>query len=65
MPEQIRFLLATDTHVGYGENKKNIHNDSFTTFEEVLKNAQDQDVDFILLGRGTCGGGPPRVWRQS
>jgi len=51
MPEQIKFLLATDTHVGYGENKKNIHGDSFVTFEEVLKNAAEKDVDFVLLGK--------------
>lgn len=48
--EIIRFLIASDIHAGYGEAKKIIHNDSFVTFEEVLKHGVSNKVDFILLG---------------
>lgn len=49
-PEIIRFLIASDVHAGYGESKKYIHNDSFVSFEEVLKHGVSNKVDFILLG---------------
>lgn len=47
----IRFLIASDIHAGYGENKKYINNDSFNSFEEVLKHGVENKVDFILLGK--------------
>ncbi|KAJ3053886.1 Double-strand break repair protein mre11a, partial [Rhizophlyctis rosea] len=45
-----RILLATDNHVGYMEKDPIRGNDSFDSFEEVLKIGQERNVDFILLG---------------
>uniref|UniRef100_A0A7E4VNP4 Double-strand break repair protein n=1 Tax=Panagrellus redivivus TaxID=6233 RepID=A0A7E4VNP4_PANRE len=50
MSDSIRFLVASDIHAGYGENKAVIGNDSFDGLEEVLEHAVKQDVDFVLLG---------------
>ncbi|CAJ0597981.1 unnamed protein product [Cylicocyclus nassatus] len=46
----LRILVASDIHVGYGENKPNLYLDSVNTFEEVLKIAVEKKVDMILLG---------------
>ncbi|KAH7728876.1 double-strand break repair protein mre-11 [Aphelenchoides avenae] len=50
MADNIRFLIASDIHTGYGELKKHIFNDSFDSFREVLKHGVENKVDFILLG---------------
>jgi double-strand break repair protein MRE11 len=41
---------ATDTHVGFMENDSVRGNDSFDTFEEILRLARTHDVDFVLHG---------------
>jgi len=46
----LKILVATDNHLGYGERDPIIQNDSFVTFEEILKIAQLHKVDMILLG---------------
>ncbi|KAF7630915.1 Double-strand break repair protein [Meloidogyne graminicola] len=46
----IKFLIASDIHAGYGENKQYIGNDSFESLREVLSTAKESKVDFILLG---------------
>jgi DNA repair exonuclease SbcCD nuclease subunit len=46
----IRFLIASDVHAGYGENKPFIGNDTFDTLREVLTKASETKVDFILMG---------------
>nr|CDJ93267.1 Metallophosphoesterase and Mre11 domain containing protein [Haemonchus contortus] len=46
----LRILIASDIHVGYGENKPNLYLDSVNTFEEVLKIATEKKVDMVLLG---------------
>lgn len=50
MDRPVRFLLASDTHLGYLERDPVRGNDSFEAFREVLEIARAQDVDFILLG---------------
>ncbi|EAR84214.2 ser/thr phosphatase family protein (macronuclear) [Tetrahymena thermophila SB210] len=45
-----KILVATDNHVGYKENDPIRGNDSFEAFEEVLKIAKSEKVDFLLLG---------------
>lgn len=45
-----KILIATDNHIGYLEDDPVRGQDSFTTFEEILKLAQHHEVDFILLG---------------
>ncbi|KAI9365226.1 Metallo-dependent phosphatase-like protein [Pilaira anomala] len=45
-----RILIATDNHIGYLETDPVRGQDSFITFEEILKIAKVQEVDFILLG---------------
>lgn len=45
-----RFLVATDSHVGFMEKDAIRGNDSFNTLEEVFKIAKEYDVDFILHG---------------
>ncbi|KJH43053.1 DNA repair protein [Dictyocaulus viviparus] len=46
----LRILVASDIHIGYGENKPNLYLDSVNTFEEILKIAVEKKVDMILLG---------------
>uniref|UniRef100_A0A158PJ11 Mre11_DNA_bind domain-containing protein n=1 Tax=Angiostrongylus costaricensis TaxID=334426 RepID=A0A158PJ11_ANGCS len=46
----LRILVASDIHVGYGENKSNLYLDSINSFEEVLKIAVEKKVDMVLLG---------------
>lgn len=45
-----KILIATDNHIGYLENDPVRGQDSFKSFEEILKIAVDHNVDFILLG---------------
>ncbi|KAJ3277861.1 Double-strand break repair protein mre11a, partial [Borealophlyctis nickersoniae] len=45
-----KILLATDNHVGYMEKDPIRGQDSFNSFEEVLKLAQEHEADLILLG---------------
>ena len=40
----IRILVATDNHVGYAERDPVRGNDSFTTFNEIMELAKEQDV---------------------
>eukprot|EP00039_Didymoeca_costata_P004820 m.76395 g.76395 ORF g.76395 m.76395 type:complete len:633 (+) comp12554_c0_seq1:227-2125(+) len=51
-PEEdtLNILIATDTHLGYGEKDPVRQNDSLQTFEEILQYARRFDVDMILLG---------------
>lgn len=46
----IKIMVATDNHLGYKEKDPVLGNDSFLAFEEILKHAVENDVDFILLG---------------
>ncbi|XP_012221953.1 double-strand break repair protein MRE11 [Linepithema humile] len=50
--DTITVLVATDIHLGFNYSKKKGGNsdDSFITFEEILKYGKDNEVDFILLG---------------
>lgn len=45
----IRFIVATDNHLGFCERDPIRCNDSFAAFEEVLQQAKKRKVDFILL----------------
>lgn len=46
----LKIMVATDNHLGYNEKDPVRGNDSFVAFEEILKHAVANDVDFILLG---------------
>lgn len=46
----MKIMIATDNHLGYNEKDPVRGDDSFITFEEILKHAVVNDVDFILLG---------------
>ncbi|KAG5455403.1 MAG: hypothetical protein BJ554DRAFT_5192 [Olpidium bornovanus] len=46
----ISILVATDNHLGYLEKDPIRGNDSFVTFDEILKIAVDRNVDMVLLG---------------
>jgi double-strand break repair protein MRE11 len=48
--DDLRILLATDIHLGYGEKHPIKKEDSFTTFAEILAIANERKVDFVLLG---------------
>lgn len=48
--DTFKFLVSTDTHLGYKEQDNIRKNDSFEAFEEVLQKAKDCNVDFLLLG---------------
>uniref|UniRef100_A0ABM5FWD1 Double-strand break repair protein n=1 Tax=Pogona vitticeps TaxID=103695 RepID=A0ABM5FWD1_9SAUR len=48
--DTFKILVATDIHLGYLEKDAVRGNDTFVTFDEILKLAQDHEVDFILLG---------------
>ncbi|XP_030764461.1 double-strand break repair protein MRE11 [Sitophilus oryzae] len=46
----LTILVATDIHLGYGEKDLLIAEDSFDTFEEILRHAKEENADFLLLG---------------
>ncbi|XP_067842456.1 double-strand break repair protein MRE11 isoform X2 [Heptranchias perlo] len=46
----LKILIATDIHLGYLEKDAIRGNDTLVTFDEILSHAQDNAVDFILLG---------------
>jgi double-strand break repair protein MRE11 len=43
-------LIATDNHVGFEENDPIRGDDSWRTFDEILRLAKSRDVDMVLLG---------------
>ncbi|CAD6889108.1 unnamed protein product [Tilletia caries] len=49
-PDCIRFLLASDNHIGYMEKDPVRGPDAINTFKEILHLAIENEVDFILLG---------------
>lgn len=46
----ISILIASDLHLGYLETDRERGNDSFITFEEIMEQACDKEVDMVLLG---------------
>eukprot|EP01027_Heterolobosea_sp_BB2_P013458 GEZU01019418.1.p1 GENE.GEZU01019418.1~~GEZU01019418.1.p1 ORF type:complete len:585 (-),score=173.85 GEZU01019418.1:826-2580(-) len=46
----IRILVASDNHLGIHERDRVRRDDSFVAFEEILKIAQEHEVDMVLLG---------------
>ena len=46
----IRFLVATDIHLGHKEKHPIRSDDSFNALEEILTIANNSEVDFLLLG---------------
>ncbi|XP_067424221.1 double-strand break repair protein MRE11 isoform X3 [Emydura macquarii macquarii] len=48
--DTFKILVATDIHLGYLEKDPVRGNDTFVTFDEILRHAQEKEVDFILLG---------------
>lgn len=48
--DTLRILVATDNHLGVWEKDEIRKDDSFTAFEEILKLAQKEEVDLVLLG---------------
>ncbi|EPX74966.1 Rad32 nuclease [Schizosaccharomyces octosporus yFS286] len=48
--DTIRILIASDNHVGYAEKDPVRGNDSFVSFDEILKIAREKEVDMVLLG---------------
>ena len=46
----LKYLVATDNHLGAFEKTPIRKHDSFITFEEILAKAVQHEVDFILLG---------------
>ncbi|KAI9810651.1 MAG: meiotic recombination, partial [Pycnora praestabilis] len=47
--DTIRILVATDSHVGFGERDPIRGDDSWKSFHEVMCLAKEQDVDMVLL----------------
>ena len=45
-----RIMIATDNHLGFLENDQLRGDDSFVSFEEILKVSKQENVDFLLLG---------------
>ncbi|MGH0177946.1 UNVERIFIED_CONTAM: hypothetical protein FKN15_076795 [Acipenser sinensis] len=45
-----KILIATDIHLGFMEKDAIRGNDSFVTFDEILKCAKENEVDLLLLG---------------
>ncbi|XP_020585050.1 double-strand break repair protein MRE11 isoform X2 [Phalaenopsis equestris] len=50
MGNTLRFLIATDCHLGYMEKDEIRRFDSFQAFEEICSIAEQKQVDFLLLG---------------
>ena len=49
-PSSFRIMIASDTHLGYLENDQIRGDDSFNSFEEILKVSRSEGVDFLLIG---------------
>ena len=49
-PDQLRILISTDNHLGYGEGDAVRRDDSFVAFDEVLENGVKKHADLVLLG---------------
>jgi double-strand break repair protein MRE11 len=45
-----KIMIATDNHLGFLENDQTRGDDSFVSFEEILKTSKYEKVDFLLLG---------------
>ena len=50
MKFQFPIVIATDSHLDYVENDEIRGNDSFNSFEEILKISKVENADFQLLG---------------
>ncbi|KAA0702263.1 Double-strand break repair protein MRE11 [Triplophysa tibetana] len=48
--DTFKILIATDIHLGYLEKDAVRGNDTFVTFDEIMKYAMQNEVDFVLLG---------------
>lgn len=48
--DTLRILVATDNHVGHKERDPVRGDDSWRTFDEIMKLAKTKDVDCVLLG---------------
>ncbi|KQJ84840.1 double-strand break repair protein MRE11 [Brachypodium distachyon] len=48
--DMLRILVATDCHLGYMEKDEIRRFDSFEAFEEICSLAEQNKVDFVLLG---------------
>ncbi|KAI9100674.1 putative nuclease Mre11 [Phlyctochytrium arcticum] len=48
--DTFKILIATDNHIGYMEKDPIRGTDSYDAFEEILKQAQANEVDMLLLG---------------
>lgn len=48
--DTFKILVATDIHLGFMEKDAVRGNDTFVTFDEILRLAQENEVDLILLG---------------
>lgn len=46
----MKILITSDNHLGYREKDPVLWSDSYRTFDEVLRIAQEEDVDVILQG---------------
>lgn len=46
----MKILITSDNHLGFKETDPIRFDDSFNTFEEILKLAQEENVDLILQG---------------
>ena len=49
-PSSFRIMIASDNHLGYLENDQIRGDDSFNSFEEILKVSRSEGVDALLLG---------------
>lgn len=45
-----KIMITTDNHMGYNEKDVIMADDSFNSFEETLKIANNRKVDFVILG---------------
>lgn len=48
--DTLKILVTTDNHLGYMEKDADRGEDSYKAFEEALRIAEQEQVDFILLG---------------
>ncbi|XP_068122926.1 double-strand break repair protein MRE11 [Hyperolius riggenbachi] len=48
--DTFKILVATDIHLGYMEKDAVRGSDTCVTFDEILRMARDNEVDFLLLG---------------
>ena len=57
-----KILICSDTHLGAHEKSKELQNDCYLAFEEILQKAEENEIDFIIHGGDFFDEQNPTKW---